>query len=225
MTTIHVAGDEVGAWEKTLDAAGDLVQFHRDCDRVRVTNVDGSAAIYFTVDGTAVVVGAQNTHWLPAVRGASKSVPVPNAGETGVKLDSSGTPVYSVEGSLLSGPLSEQDVGPSAAVADANGQDVDVVRLPVYTAPDSGELVGVTAATQLPDIPCRMAMLKTPHDNPGRVYVGPSGVTKADDATDTTTGFPLSAGEATAWLPIDNLNRLYRICDSTSDALIWFILT
>lgn len=93
-----------------------------------------------------------------------------------------------------------------------------------YTAPASGELAGNAAATQLPNVPCSLAMLKAEYDNVGRVYLGPSTVTKADGSTDTTTGLQLSAGESTPWLPIDNLNRLYRICDNAGDDLTYMVL-
>lgn len=100
MADYPVAEDEIGVWEKTMAAGGDSVTFDRDCDEVRVTNVDGAAAIHYTVDGSAVVVGGNATYWVPATAGASRVTPVPTSGDTVVKLDSSGTPIISVEGSL-----------------------------------------------------------------------------------------------------------------------------
>ncbi|MFZ1060124.1 MAG: hypothetical protein WAP47_13130 [Candidatus Rokuibacteriota bacterium] len=88
----------------------------------------------------------------------------------------------------------------------------------------TGELAGATSATQLPDIPCRMAKLKAQADNNGAVYLGVSGVTKSDGTTDTTSGYELDAGDETGWLLIDNLNRLYRICDNAGDDLLYVVL-
>ena len=90
--------------------------------------------------------------------------------------------------------------------------------------PFVGELAGAVAATQFPDIPCRLAKLKAQADNAGAVYVGGSGVTKPDGTTDTTTGYELDASDETGWLRIDNLNRLYRICDNAGDDLLYLVL-
>ena len=100
MADYPVAATEIGVWEKTMAGAGDTVTFDRDCEQIRVTNVDGAAAIYFTVNGAAVVVGDETAYWLPATAGASRVVDVRTSGDTVVKLDSSGTPTFSVEGSL-----------------------------------------------------------------------------------------------------------------------------
>jgi hypothetical protein len=88
----------------------------------------------------------------------------------------------------------------------------------------TGELAGATSATQLPDIPCRMVKFKAQADNAGAVYLGVSGVTKNDGTTDTTTGYELDAGDETGWLLVDNLNRLYRICDNAGDDLLYIAL-
>lgn len=97
--------------------------------------------------------------------------------------------------------------------------------LEVFTTIKCGELTGVTTATQMPDIPCRLVKFKAHNDNPTNVYVGKSGVTVEDSATDTTTGFQLDAGDDTGWLLTDNLNRFYRICDATGDDLTYIALT
>ena len=100
MADYPVADDEPGVWEKTMAAGGDTVTFARDCDEVRVTNVDGAAAIYFTVDGDAVTVGGNGSYWVPATAGASRTVAVPKQATVVVTLDADGTPVFSVEGSF-----------------------------------------------------------------------------------------------------------------------------
>lgn len=88
----------------------------------------------------------------------------------------------------------------------------------------SGELAGSATALQMPDVPCRMVKFKAENDNAGNVYIGAIGVTVADGATDTTTGFQLDAGEDTGWVLISNLNLCYRICDNAGDDLTYIAL-
>lgn len=96
---------------------------------------------------------------------------------------------------------------------------------PTYTAPAVGELAGSATSVQMPSVACSLAMFKAAHDNAGKVYIGvATGVTKADGTTDTTTGWVLAAGEETGWLPIDNTNRLWRICDNAGDDLVYMIM-
>jgi len=68
-----------------------------DCRDVEVLNRTGDAEIFFTVDGSTPTVAGDNTHVLPAQIG-SLIVAVPETGNTVVKLISSGTPSYAVEG-------------------------------------------------------------------------------------------------------------------------------
>ena len=93
-----------------------------------------------------------------------------------------------------------------------------------FTEVKSGELAGSASAAQLPNIACKLAKLKARGDNAGSVYLGGAGVTKPDGTTDVTTGIELAAGDETGWLPIDNLNRLYRICDNAGDDLTYMVL-
>lgn len=93
-----------------------------------------------------------------------------------------------------------------------------------YTGVHTGELAGATSATALPDVPCKLARFKARSDNAGSVYLGGAGVTVPDGTTDTTTGIELDAGDDTGWLPIDNLNRLYRISDNAGDDLTYMVL-
>ena len=67
----------------------------------------------------------------------------------------------------------------------------------VQGAPASGEVAGSTTAGALPDVPCKLAMLKARASNVGNVYVGVGTVTKPDGATDATSGFELGPGDAT----------------------------
>lgn len=98
---------------------------------------------------------------------------------------------------------------------------VSVTQQPVYLAPVSGELIGVTAATQLPNVPCRMVRFKASYNNTARVYLGIAGVTKAAGSTSTTAGLQLNAGDDTGWIPVDNLSRFYRIADDVNSHLTY----
>lgn len=93
-----------------------------------------------------------------------------------------------------------------------------------YQEVRSGELAGAVAAAQLPNVPACLARFRAPDDNAGRVYLGGAGVTVADGATDTTTGLALSAGDDTGWIPVDNLNRFWRISDNAGDDLVYLVL-
>lgn len=89
-------------------------------------------------------------------------------------------------------------------------------------AGNNGEIAGSATAAQFPDVPCRSALIKAVASNAGNVYVGwVSGVTKVDGSTDTTTGFELAPGEVLP-VEVDNLSRLYYICDNAGDDLTYF---
>ena len=89
----------------------------------------------------------------------------------------------------------------------------------------SGELAGSATAVQMPNLACRMVVFKAKNDNTGQVYIGASsGVTVADNATDTTTGLELNAKELTPWLPCLNLNQFWRIGSDANQRLIYLAL-
>jgi hypothetical protein len=95
----------------------------------------------------------------------------------------------------------------------------------------TGELAGSTTAAQMPSVSGSMVRFKARDDNAGNVYIGYSGVTKPNGSTDTTTGFPLDAGDDSGWVPFssavtsgDNLNDFYYICDNAGDDLIYWVL-
>lgn len=88
----------------------------------------------------------------------------------------------------------------------------------------NGELQGATSATQLPDVPCALVMFTALANNAGNVYLGGSGVTVPNGATDVTTGVELAPGASTPWMPVGNLNRFYRICDNAGDDLTYLAL-
>lgn len=74
------------------------VTFADDYPEVEVVNVDGAAAVYFTVGATGVpTVGGNGCNVLPAAIGYL-SIPARSSGDTIVKLISSGTPKVSVRG-------------------------------------------------------------------------------------------------------------------------------
>lgn len=93
-----------------------------------------------------------------------------------------------------------------------------------YDTVDSGEFAPGVAVAQFPTITCRLARIKARAANAGNVYVGPTAVTKADGATDTTTGLELQPGDDTGWLPVDNLNRFYGIGDNAADSVTYLTL-
>lgn len=94
----------------------------------------------------------------------------------------------------------------------------------VYTEGASGEKDGATSAEQMPDVPCQMVYIKAINSNAGNVYIGFVGVTVVDGTTDTTSGYELAAGQALGPIPIDNLNRLYIICNNTGDDVSYLAL-
>lgn len=97
MASYSVAAGEIAAYNKTAVAATvDTITFADDRGTVRVYNDSGTAAIFFTVDGTTPTVNGATCYRVAATVGGWTDVA---AGATKtVKVISSGTPVYSVEG-------------------------------------------------------------------------------------------------------------------------------
>lgn len=96
--------------------------------------------------------------------------------------------------------------------------------IPTYDHVETGELAGSASAVQMPDIRSRLVNFKAVGDNTGNVYIGRAGVTTPDGSTDKTTGFELAGGEETGFLPVDNLNRFFRVCDNAGDDLVYMVL-
>lgn len=102
-----------------------------------------------------------------------------------------------------------------------------VVEQQAYTTVKSGELAGSannSTPVQMPDIACKLVKFKARNDNAGNVYIGAGGVTVPNGSTDITTGFELDAGEESGWIPVDNLNRFYRVTDNAGDDLTYLVV-
>lgn len=97
--------------------------------------------------------------------------------------------------------------------------------IPSFTQVACGEVSGSVAAKQLPDVQVLpgMVYLKAATDNAGKVYVGGAGVTKPDGTQDTTSGYPLAAGDSMGPLVISNLSKLYIVCDNAGDDLLYLV--
>lgn len=96
-TVAAAVSGQVAANDKTLVAnAVDSVTFDEEIEAVEVLT-DGSAAVYFTVDGSVPTVSGQHCFKIPAT-GAATSLTVwpPSRGLAEVQLISTGTPTYSV---------------------------------------------------------------------------------------------------------------------------------
>lgn len=117
-----------------------------------------------------------------------------------------------------------QVCGNQVRLAASSGVDIGDVGQKSYIVVACGELAGSAVALQMPNVACKLVKFKARQDNAGFVYIGGAGVTRPDGTTDVTTGLELDASEETGWLPVDNLNRLYRICDNASDDLTYLAL-
>lgn len=88
----------------------------------------------------------------------------------------------------------------------------------------TGEVAGSVTAAQFPDVPAKLVKIVAVTGNSGNVYIGGASVTAPDGTTDTTSGLLLDAGDSTDWIPISNLNKLYRICDNAGDDVVYMVL-
>jgi hypothetical protein len=94
-----------------------------------------------------------------------------------------------------------------------------------YGKVQTGEVSGSATAKQLPSIECSLVMIIAVGSNSGNVYLGGSGVTVVNTTTDTTSGYELKASAQTPWIPVNNLNLLYIICDNAGDDITYFALS
>jgi hypothetical protein len=89
----------------------------------------------------------------------------------------------------------------------------------------TGEFVVGASSLQLPALKGRLARIKAPSANTGRVCVGAASTVTVDDGTtDTTTGFVLQAGDDTGWIPIADLSRLWVIGSAAAQRLTYIVL-
>jgi hypothetical protein len=101
MAAYEIEADKIGAYAKTLTAETvDTVTVKSPSAYIELIT-DGSAAIYFTIDGTAPTVGGANCYVLPAVPSVREirvraSELTDASGNLAVKLISAGTPEYHV---------------------------------------------------------------------------------------------------------------------------------
>lgn len=74
----------------------------------------------------------------------------------------------------------------------------------------------------MPNIPCALVKLKAQSGNAGSVYIGGANTVIAfDGITDAVTGFELAPGDETGWIPIDNLNKFWKVSDNNGDDLTY----
>lgn len=105
MAAYEIEADKVGAYAKTLKAETvDTVTVKSPSAFIELIT-DGSALIYFTLDGTAPTVGGANCYVLPAAASVreirTRASELANAsGDLEVKLISAGTPEYHVARAL-----------------------------------------------------------------------------------------------------------------------------
>ena len=127
--------------------------------------------------------------------------------------------------------------GPSAPVHVTNAAPIPIypsvpagtdpleIEYTAYGVGYTGELAGSATAVQMPNIAARLVKLKAVASNAGNVYIGfNNSVSKPNGTTDGHTGFELAPGDDSGWWPIDNLNRLWRICDNAGDDLTYSVL-
>ena len=88
----------------------------------------------------------------------------------------------------------------------------------------TGEIALTSVSTQLPNVSCHQAKFKARAGNAVPVFIGPSGVTIADGATDALTGFQLAANEDTGFVPVLNLNKFYGLASAGVGQLTYLAL-
>ena len=101
----------------------------------------------------------------------------------------------------------------------------DQVESVRYGKIQSGERQGSATAVQLPDIPCRAVAISAVASNAGSVFLGGASVSVPDGTTDTTSGLELEAGDMTQFIPVDNLDVFYIICDNAGDDITYLALS
>lgn len=112
------------------------------------------------------------------------------------------------------------------AINSVRRGDGSITEMPLtFGTVKSGEIAGSAAAAVMPTIACTLVNFKAIASNAGNVYIGAAGVTIPNGTTDATSGWELDAGQETGWIPVDNLNKFYRICDNAGDDLVYLALS
>jgi hypothetical protein len=97
MADVDVAADQIAAHNVQLAAAQvKTVRFAEDLNSVDVIS-DGTAAVYYTLNGSTPAVAGSNCYLIPAGAIGVDTREPPTSGPTLVKLISEGTPVISVQ--------------------------------------------------------------------------------------------------------------------------------
>jgi len=81
----------------------------------------------------------------------------------------------------------------------------------------AGRLVGIVARTQMPDVPCEQVFFRAHPDNTGDVFIGGNDVSSVQ-------GMILEPGDYSPYIPIQNLNILYYVCENTASHLQYFVV-
>ena len=94
----------------------------------------------------------------------------------------------------------------------------------IFATVTSGERQGSASAAQLPAVESNLIWISAMASNVGDVYLGVAGVTVVNGTTDITSGYELNPGDKIGPIPIDNLNKLYIICDNAGDDISYLVL-
>ncbi|MFA5379894.1 MAG: hypothetical protein WC455_29310 [Dehalococcoidia bacterium] len=88
----------------------------------------------------------------------------------------------------------------------------------------SGQTTVTTAGTEVQlnaNQACNAVLIKAITANTGIMYVGNDGA----NAVSSTTGYPLSSGEAPIVLEVKNLNQIYVDASVSGEQVAWIVLS
>lgn len=99
-----------------------------------------------------------------------------------------------------------------------------IVQENVNTLAANGVFVPGASAAQLPSQTGHLFYITACKANTGTIYLGSSTVTSTTNATNTTTGLELQAGQQVGPLPLTNLNQLYAKATVATDAITYLVI-
>lgn len=176
---------------------------------VATTVADGSNITQGGIADAAVSTdanGTVNAH----IRGIVKLI----AGMLG-SVGSPSTNVLTVQGATL---------GQAVTVATASGTPI-VVQENTYAGTANGILLPGASAANFPSVAGHLMYITAAKANTGTIYIGLSNaVTSTTNATNTTTGLELQAGQSVGPLPITNANDLWAKATVSTDGLTYLVL-